>query len=59
MYEYRCDERLKTKNEESTLLSHTGLVTTESPKGENIFFILVFSPFFSFSLLQGSKQEKR
>jgi hypothetical protein len=25
-YEYRCDERLKTKNEESTLLSDTGLV---------------------------------
>jgi hypothetical protein len=26
MYEYRCDERLKTKNEESTLLTDTGLV---------------------------------
>ena len=26
IYEYRCDERLKTKNEESTLLGHTGLV---------------------------------
>ncbi len=26
IYEYRCDERLKTKNEESTLLSDTGLV---------------------------------
>ncbi len=26
MYEYRCDERLKTKKEESTLLSDTGLV---------------------------------
>jgi hypothetical protein len=25
-YEYRCDERLKTKNEESTLLGDTGLV---------------------------------
>jgi hypothetical protein len=25
-YEYRCDERLKTKNEESTLLVDTGLV---------------------------------
>ncbi len=26
IYEYRCDERLKTKNEESTLLGDTGLV---------------------------------
>ncbi len=26
MYKYRCDERLKTKNEESTLLGETGLV---------------------------------
>ncbi len=26
IYEYRCDERLKKKNEESTLLSDTGLV---------------------------------
>jgi hypothetical protein len=26
MYEYRCDERLKTKNEESTRLTDTGLV---------------------------------
>jgi len=26
IYEYRCDERLKTKNEESTRLEHTGLV---------------------------------
>ena len=26
IYEYRYDERLKTKNEESTRLSHTGLV---------------------------------
>jgi hypothetical protein len=26
IYEYRCDERLKTKNEESTLLTDTGLV---------------------------------
>jgi hypothetical protein len=26
IYEYRCDERLKTKNEESTLLVDTGLV---------------------------------
>jgi hypothetical protein len=26
VYEYRCDERLKTKNEESTLLPDTGLV---------------------------------
>ncbi len=25
-YEYRCDERLKTKNEESTRLTDTGLV---------------------------------
>ncbi len=25
-YEYRCDERLKTKNEESTRLGDTGLV---------------------------------
>ncbi len=25
-YEYRCDERLKTKNEESTRLADTGLV---------------------------------
>jgi hypothetical protein len=26
LYEYRCDERLKTKNEESTHLTDTGLV---------------------------------
>ena len=26
MYEYRCNERLKTKTEESTHLSDTGLV---------------------------------
>ncbi len=26
IYEYRCDERLQTKNEESTRLSDTGLV---------------------------------
>ena len=26
IYEYRCDERLKTKNEEATRLGHTGLV---------------------------------
>jgi hypothetical protein len=26
IYEYRYDERLKTKNEESTRLAHTGLV---------------------------------
>jgi hypothetical protein len=26
IYEYRCDERLKTKKEESTHLSDTGLV---------------------------------
>ncbi len=26
MYEYRCDERLKTKTEESTRLTDTGLV---------------------------------
>ena len=26
IYEYRCDERLKTKNEEATHLTHTGLV---------------------------------
>ncbi len=26
IYEYRCDERLKTKNEESTRLPDTGLV---------------------------------
>jgi hypothetical protein len=26
IYEYRCDERLKTKTEESTLLTDTGLV---------------------------------
>ena len=26
IYEYRCDERLKTKNEESTHLVDTGLV---------------------------------
>jgi hypothetical protein len=26
IYEYRCDERLKTKNEESTRLSDTGFV---------------------------------
>jgi hypothetical protein len=26
MYEYRCDERLKTKKEECTRLSDTGLV---------------------------------
>ena len=26
IYEYRCDDRLKTKNEESTRLAETGLV---------------------------------
>ena len=26
IYEYRCDERLKTKTEESTRLTYTGLV---------------------------------
>ena len=26
IFEYRCDERLKTKNEESTRLGDTGLV---------------------------------
>jgi len=26
IYEYRCDERLITKNEESTRLTHTGFV---------------------------------
>ncbi len=26
MYEYRCDERLKTKNEESIRFTDTGLV---------------------------------
>jgi hypothetical protein len=26
IYEYRCDERLKTKKEESTLLTDTGFV---------------------------------
>jgi hypothetical protein len=26
IYEYRCDERLKTKNEESTRLADTGLL---------------------------------
>jgi hypothetical protein len=26
MYEYRCDERLKSKTEESTRLADTGLV---------------------------------
>jgi hypothetical protein len=26
IYECRCDERLKTKDEESTRLSHTGLI---------------------------------
>ncbi len=26
IYEYRCDERLKTKNEESTRFADTGLV---------------------------------
>ena len=26
LFEYRCDERLKTKNEESTHLTDTGLV---------------------------------
>jgi hypothetical protein len=26
IYEYRCDNRLKTKNEESTRLAYTGLV---------------------------------
>jgi hypothetical protein len=26
MYECRCDERLKTKGEESTCLTHTGLL---------------------------------
>jgi hypothetical protein len=29
MYEYRCDERQKTKNEESTRLPDTGLVVEQ------------------------------
>ena len=33
IYEHRCDERLKTKNEEVTRLAHTGLVVElEHPK---------------------------
>ena len=47
IYEYRCDERLKTKNEESTRLSHTELVTRVQRR--KYFFILLqintlFSP---------------
>jgi hypothetical protein len=30
IYEYRCNERLKTKNEESTRLTDTGLVVEVS-----------------------------
>ena len=32
IYEYRCDERLKTKNEESTSLADLGIVYYESIK---------------------------
>jgi hypothetical protein len=32
IYEYRCDARLKTKNEEATRLADTGLVRTCHPK---------------------------
>jgi hypothetical protein len=36
IYEYRCDVRLKTKNEESTLLGDTGLVVElEHPRFED------------------------
>ena len=38
MYECRCDERLKTKTEESTRLAYTGLVVElEHLKDEDIF----------------------
>ena len=36
MYEYRCDERLKGKDEESTRLTYTG---TETPKDRELFII--------------------
>jgi hypothetical protein len=36
IYEYRCDERLKTKTEESTRLANTGLVVVE------VIFIYLF-----------------
>ena len=32
IYEYRCDEKLKTKKEESTRLSDTGLVVEETTR---------------------------
>jgi hypothetical protein len=36
IYEYRCDERLKTKTEESTRLTDTGLVVElEHPKDKD------------------------
>ena len=34
MYEFRCDERLNTKNEESTLLTDTGLNMTPKNRDE-------------------------
>ncbi len=38
MYKCRCDERLKTKTEKSTLLGYTGLLgEVASVKGEYVF----------------------
>jgi hypothetical protein len=34
IYEYRCDERLKTKNEETKHFGHTGLVVELEHKDE-------------------------
>ena len=57
IYEYRCDERLKTKNEKTTRLGHTGLVVElehlkiktrlidgmfESVMGEYVFYQLYY-----------------
>ena len=50
IYEYRCDERLKTKNEESTRLGDTGLVVelehlkTKTRLIDEKFYENIFNP---------------
>ncbi len=40
IYEYQCDERLKTKNEESTRLGDTGLVVELEQRLRVFLFIM-------------------
>ncbi len=41
IYEYQCDEKLKTKTEESTRLSDTGLVVELEHLKKGLFIIRV------------------